>query len=92
MLVVSRRAGQGILIGDDIEVIVAKVHRSSVKLAVRAPKHLTVLRSEVASDAAAGESPGWAVKDGCLTALKAGATFDLDDLERVLRQTPKSSP
>jgi carbon storage regulator len=47
MLILSRRKGQSILIGDDIEVIVTKVHRSSVKIAVRAPKHLTVMRAEV---------------------------------------------
>jgi carbon storage regulator len=50
MLILSRRKGQSILIGDDIEVIVTEVHRSSVKIAVRAPKHLTVMRSEIAAD------------------------------------------
>jgi carbon storage regulator len=50
MLVLSRRKGQSILIGDDIEVIVTQLHRSSVKIAVRAPKHLTVIRAEVAAE------------------------------------------
>jgi len=50
MLVLSRRKGQSILIGDDVEVIVAEVHRSSVRIAVRAPKHMTVMRAEVATD------------------------------------------
>jgi carbon storage regulator len=50
MLILSHRKGQSILIGDDIEVIITEVHRSSVKIAVRAPKHLTVMRAEIAAD------------------------------------------
>ena len=46
MLVLSRRKGQTIRIGDDIEIIVKRVHRSSVKLAIRAPAGLLVLRGE----------------------------------------------
>ena len=46
MLVLSRRRGQTIRIGDDIEIIVKRVHRSSVKLAIRAPTGLLVLRGE----------------------------------------------
>jgi len=56
MLVISRRKGQSFLIGDDIEVVVTAVHRSSVKLAVRAPKHLTVLRAEIAADYASPDA------------------------------------
>lgn len=52
MLVISRRKGQVLTIGDDIEVIVTEVHRSSVKLGVRAPKDLLVLRKEAAEKAA----------------------------------------
>lgn len=53
MLIISRRAGQSIVIGDGIEITVTETHRSSVKLAIRAPRHLLVLRAEVA--AASGE-------------------------------------
>jgi carbon storage regulator len=47
MLVISRRKGQRVSIGDEIELIVTEVHRSSVKLGIRAPRGLTVLRGEV---------------------------------------------
>jgi carbon storage regulator len=47
MLVISRRKGQRVSIGDDIELVVTEVHRSSVKLGIRAPRGLTVLRGEV---------------------------------------------
>ncbi len=47
MLVISRRKGQRVSIGDEIELVVTEVHRSSVKLGIRAPRGLTVLRGEV---------------------------------------------
>jgi carbon storage regulator len=47
MLVISRRKGQRVSIGDEIELIVTEVHRSSVKLGIRAPRGLTVLRGEI---------------------------------------------
>lgn len=47
MLVISRRKGQRVTIGDDIELVVTEVHRSSVKLGIRAPRGLTVLRGEI---------------------------------------------
>lgn len=47
MLIIARRRGQKILIGDDIEITVTDVHRSSVKLGIRAPRTLQVLRAEL---------------------------------------------
>jgi carbon storage regulator len=47
MLVISRRKGERVSIGDEIELIVTEVHRTSVKLGIRAPRGLTVLRGEI---------------------------------------------
>jgi len=47
MLVISRRKGQRITIGDDIEIVVTAVHRNGVKLGIAAPRGFTVLRGEV---------------------------------------------
>ncbi len=47
MLVISRRKGQRITIGDDIEIVVTAVHKSGVKLGIVAPRGFTVLRGEV---------------------------------------------
>jgi carbon storage regulator len=47
MLVISRRKGQRVSIGEEIELIVTEVHRSSVKFGIVAPRGLTVLRGEV---------------------------------------------
>jgi carbon storage regulator len=47
MLVISRRKGQSITIGDEIELVVTELHRSTVKLGIRAPRGLAVLRGEI---------------------------------------------
>lgn len=47
MLVVTRRKGQRIVIGGDIEVIVTDLSKGSVRLAIRAPAQTTILRGEV---------------------------------------------
>ena len=46
MLVMSRRQGETILIGDDIEVLIAHIGRSRVKVGIRAPRHLPVIARE----------------------------------------------
>jgi carbon storage regulator len=47
MLVIRRRAGESVLIGDDIEVQVTEIGPTRVKLCIRAPKEVLVLRKEV---------------------------------------------
>lgn len=47
MLVITRKKGETILIGDDIEIQVSKIEDGSVKLAISAPKSKTILRKEV---------------------------------------------
>jgi carbon storage regulator len=47
MLMVSRRVGESIVIGGEVEVYIREIHRSSVKLAVRAPPGHAVMRGEV---------------------------------------------
>ena len=38
MLVMSRRQGETILIGDEIEIVIAHIGRSRVKVGIRAPR------------------------------------------------------
>jgi carbon storage regulator len=47
MLVIRRRAGETLLIGDEIEIEILETGGSHVKLGVRAPKHVIVLRKEI---------------------------------------------
>lgn len=47
LLVITRKKGESILIGDDIEITISKVEDGSVKLAINAPKEMTILRKEL---------------------------------------------
>jgi carbon storage regulator len=47
MLVIRRRAGETLLIGEEIEIEVLETGGSQVKLGIRAPKHVIVLRKEI---------------------------------------------
>lgn len=47
MLVLTRKKDESLLIGDDIEITVVKVDDGSVKLAISAPKNMTILRKEL---------------------------------------------
>ena len=47
MLVIRRRAGESFLIDGDIEVEVLEVSGTQVKLGIRAPKEVLILRREV---------------------------------------------
>jgi carbon storage regulator len=50
--VLRRRPGETIAIGTDIEIEVIEISRTRVKLGVRAPRHVTVLRKETLAVAA----------------------------------------
>ncbi len=47
MLVITRKKGEGLLIGEDIEITVTKIEDGSVKLSISAPKEVTILRKEL---------------------------------------------
>jgi carbon storage regulator len=47
MLVISRRPGESVFIGDDIEVELLEISHSQVKLGIRAPRSIPVLRREI---------------------------------------------
>ncbi|MBB6696424.1 carbon storage regulator CsrA [Clostridium algidicarnis] len=47
MLVITRKKGESLLIGDDIEITVVKTEEGSVKLAISAPKEIKILRKEL---------------------------------------------
>ena len=48
MLILTRRPGETIRIGDDIEVTVINVYASQVRIGVNAPKHVVIDREEIA--------------------------------------------
>ncbi|WP_346895297.1 carbon storage regulator CsrA [Clostridium sp. UBA7503] len=47
MLVLTRKPGEGIKIGDDVEITIVKIDDNSVKVSINAPKEVKILRSEL---------------------------------------------
>jgi carbon storage regulator len=47
MLVIRRRPGESLVIGEDVEIEILDSTRSHVKLGIRAPKSVVVLRKEI---------------------------------------------
>lgn len=47
MLVITRKKGESLLIGDNIEITVVKAEDGAVKLSISAPKNITILRKEL---------------------------------------------
>jgi len=47
MLILRRRAGESLLIGDDVEIEVLDTGSWGVKVGIRAPKGVTILRKEL---------------------------------------------
>ena len=47
MLILTRKVGESVLIGDDISITVLSVRGNHVKLGVQAPKEVSVHREEI---------------------------------------------
>ncbi len=54
MLVLTRRQGESVRIGNDVVVKVLGVDRGKVRVGIEAPKDVLVLRSELTPDGRAG--------------------------------------
>jgi carbon storage regulator len=48
MLILTRRAGEALRIGDDIEVTVMAVNGTQVRIGIKAPRDIAVDREEIA--------------------------------------------
>ncbi len=47
MLVLTRKVGQSLMIGDEIQVTVMEVNRGQVRVGIRAPRSIAIHRKEV---------------------------------------------
>jgi carbon storage regulator len=56
MLVIARKIGQTLLIGEEIEITVTAVRGDQVRLAIQAPRTITVLRKEAIEQVALGNA------------------------------------
>lgn len=83
MLVVRRRAGESILLGDDIEIEVVEISRTRVKLGIKAPREVAVVRRE---------SGHLAVENRSAAALLSEGSGGMGEILRLLEGMRESFP
>ena len=47
MLVLNRKPGESIILGDNIEIKILEIQEGKIKIGIEAPKDVTILRKEV---------------------------------------------
>jgi carbon storage regulator len=47
MLIITRKNGESLMIGDNIEITITKIIDGSVKIGINAPKDVNILRKEL---------------------------------------------
>jgi carbon storage regulator len=47
VLILSRKKGQSILIGNNIEIVISAIDGDQVKVGIQAPKDVSILRKEI---------------------------------------------
>jgi carbon storage regulator len=57
MLILTRRIGETIRIGTDVQIVVVDVRAQQVRLGIDAPRHVTVLREELRDRHAGAPAP-----------------------------------
>ncbi|REJ72279.1 MAG: carbon storage regulator [Planctomycetota bacterium] len=57
MLVLSRKPGERILIGDDVAVTIVRIGPNTVRLGIDAPKHLNIVREELCESKSPTQRP-----------------------------------
>lgn len=55
MLILRRKAGESLVIGEDVKVTVIDINEGSIRLAIEAPREIPILRSELLQAAKANQ-------------------------------------
>lgn len=76
MLVLSRKKGETLIIGDEIQVTVLDIKGDQVRIGIAAPREVSILRKEILT----------AVKEENLTALNINES-DLRNIGEIIRKT-----
>ncbi|MCB5249703.1 MAG: carbon storage regulator CsrA [Candidatus Cloacimonadales bacterium] len=80
MLVLTRKQGESIRIGDDIEIVVTDINKGSARIGILAPKSMTIYRKEIYERI---------LKENLAAAQLVQETSNLDNLNKILSQKLK---
>ncbi len=80
MLVLSRKVGDAIMLGTDIEIKILEIHGAEIKLGIDAPKSVTILRKEICDD----------IKKQNKNAAKVFVPKDLKNILKPIKEKKKS--
>ena len=47
MLILTRKLEESIVIGDDIQIVILAIDREKVKIGIKAPQHVPIMRKEL---------------------------------------------
>ena len=76
MLVLTRKPGQSVLIGDNVEVKIIDIQGDQVRIGISAPKDISILRKELMDE----------VKQANREAVVDSSGISLEELNRVLKE------
>lgn len=79
MLALTRKTGQSIIIGDQIEITVVEVKGDQVRIGIKAPKEVSILRKEIYEEIQAENR-----------AAVNSAKLTIDGMEKVLSEVIKA--
>lgn len=70
MLIITRKKGESLMIGEDIEIVVSKIDDGSVKIGIKAPKNMSILRKELYDEVEKENKAASKIDIGVLSKLK----------------------
>tara|TARA_B100000614_G_C14116065_1_gene313660 strand:+ start:28 stop:342 length:315 start_codon:yes stop_codon:yes gene_type:complete len=79
LLVLARKINESIMIGDDIEIVVVDIKGDQVKLGIRAPKNVSIHRTEIYQE----------IQDQNREAAQSVSPDKLRDLQKLLGKEKK---
>lgn len=86
MLILSRKVGESIQIGDNVKILIADVdNKGFIKIGIEAPKNITIHREEVYRKIAIENKAAL----HSATQHNQGKILDLHDLAKKLRENKK---
>ena len=71
MLVVTRKTDESLIISDNIEITVLEITKDKVKIGIKAPKEVSIIRSELKDAKQTNEQSASASRDAIAQLLKS---------------------